>query len=419
MTGKEKIQRALEHQEGPLPVDFGGSFMSGMHCSCVAGLRRHYGLEEHPVRICEPYQMLGWIEDDLKDALGIDTTSLLPYKTMFGYVQEEWKPFGTWWGQEVLVPKDFSTETTADGTYGYPEGDRSVPPSAVMPPTSYFFDALMRQEPLDEDAMDPSDNLEEFGPMGEDEQAYWQQQAAALQASKPERAVVMHAPGTALGDIALVPAPFLKYPKGVRDVAEWYMTLAANPDYIEAVFAAQTEIALENLKVLHAIVGERVDVVAVCGTDFGTQNSTFCAPETFRRLWLPYYRQINDWIHTRTHWKTFKHSCGAVETFMEDFIEAGFDIINPVQCSATGMDPKVLKKKYGDRLVFWGGGVNTQQTLPFGTPQDVRDEVLRQVDTLGPGGGFVFNAVHNVQAKTPVENLVAMFEALKEIRSAE
>jgi len=416
MTGKEKIQLALGHQEGTLAVDFGGSFQSGMHCSCVAALRRHYGLEDRPVKICEPYQMLGWIEDDLKDVLGIDTTSIFPYKTMFGYPQVDWKPFRTWWGQEVLVSRHFDTTPHADGTYGYPEGDTSVSPSAVMPPSSYFFDAIIRQEPLDEDAMDPSDNLEEFGPVDEAEQAYWQAQAALCKKGAQGRAVVMHTPGTALGDIALVPAPFLKHPKGVRDIAEWYMTIAANPAYVEAVFAAQTEIALKNLQVLHNIVGELIDVVSICGTDFGTQSSTFCAPETFRELWLPYYRQLNDWIHTRTHWKTFKHCCGAVETFMQGFIDAGFDIINPVQFNAAGMDAKHLKAKYGDHLVFWGGGVNTQQTLPFGTPAEVRDEVLRQIDILAPGGGFVFNAVHNVQAQTPVENLAAMFEALREVR---
>ena len=107
----------------------------------------------------------------------------------------------------------------------------------------------------------------------------------------------------------------------------------------------------------------------VCGTDFGTQTSAFCSVATFRELWFPYYKRVNDWVHANTTWKCFKHSCGSVERFFESFIEAGFDIINPVQCSAAGMDPAELKRKYGSRLVFWGGGVDTQKTLPFGTPQ--------------------------------------------------
>ena len=180
-------------------------------------------------------------------------------------------------------------------------------------------------------------------------------------------------------------------------------------------FERQTEIGVENLAKIFQRVGNKVDVVFICGTDFGTQSSTFCSPNAFCKLYMPYYRRINDWIHANTTWKTFKHSCGAVETFMELFIESGFDIVNPVQCSAKGMDPRVLKEKYGDRLTFWGGGIDTQRALPFGTPGEVKDEVRRQCEIFGEGGGFVFNAVHNIQAGTPVENVVAMVEALHEV----
>ncbi|OPZ86482.1 MAG: methylcobalamin:coenzyme M methyltransferase [bacterium ADurb.Bin429] len=161
-----------------------------------------------------------------------------------------------------------------------------------------------------------------------------------------------------------------------------------------------------------------MDVAFTCGTDFGTQQSTFCSARTFESLYAPYYRRVNDWVHANTPWKTFKHSCGAVEPFLGRFIDAGFDVINPVQCSAAGMDPCLLKKKYGAHLVFWGGGVDTQRTLPFGTPKQVRAEVLERCRTFAPGGGFVFNAVHNVQANTPVENIAAMLAAVKEYNEA-
>jgi uroporphyrinogen-III decarboxylase len=137
-----------------------------------------------------------------------------------------------------------------------------------------------------------------------------------------------------------------------------------------------------------------------------------------RDMWMPFYQRINEWIHRNTPWKTFKHSCGAVEKFIPSFIESGFDILNPVQCSASGMKPEQLKASYGDCLVFWGGGVDTQQTLPFGTPAQVRDEVLRRCETFARGGGYVFNTVHNIQARTPVANIVAMIEAVKEFNGA-
>ena len=157
-----------------------------------------------------------------------------------------------------------------------------------------------------------------------------------------------------------------------------------------------------------------MDVVNVCGTDFGTQTSSFCSVRTFNELWAPYYGRVNDWIHKHTSWKTFKHSCGAVEKFIPAFLACGFDILNPVQCSAAGMDPETLKQKYGQQIVFWGGGVDTQKVLPFGTPAEVREQVLRRCEIFAPGGGYVFNAIHNVQARTPVENIVAMVDAVRE-----
>ena len=129
---------------------------------------------------------------------------------------------------------------------------------------------------------------------------------------------------------------------------------------------------------------------------------------------MPYYQQVNRWVHQNTRWKTFKHSCGAVEKFIESFLECGFDILNPVQCSAAGMEAELLKERYGGRLVFWGGGIDTQQTLPFGAPGQVREQVLRRCEVFARQGGFVFNPIHNIQAGTPVENMMALFAAVKE-----
>ena len=157
-----------------------------------------------------------------------------------------------------------------------------------------------------------------------------------------------------------------------------------------------------------------MDAVFLCGTDFGTQTSSFCSAATFRELYLPYYRQVNGWIHKHTQWKTFKHSCGSVERFIPSFIEGGFDILNPVQCSAAAMGAEHLKCTYGDGLVFWGGGVDTQKVLPFGTSAEVRRQVLERCKTFSASGGFVFNSIHNIQARTPVDNIVAMINAVHE-----
>ena len=241
---------------------------------------------------------------------------------------------------------------------------------------------------------------------------YWKETVRVARMSG--QAVIAGLGGTALGDIAHIPGTNLKNPKGIRDITEWYMSLIMRPDYVRTIFDRQSAMALENLSRLYQVIGDQIDAVFICGTDFGTQDSTFCSPEQFDELWLPYYQRINNWIHKHTQWKTFKHSCGAVESFMSRFIAAGFDIINPVQVNARGMDPVHLKKAYGKDLVFWGGGIDTQMTLPFSTPAGVREEVLRLCDIFARDGGFVFATVHNIQANVPVENLVAMINAIRE-----
>jgi len=414
MLSKKRIQDALNHrQPDKVPIDFGGTMCSGMHVTCVAALRDYYGLEKRPVKVNEPFQMLGLIEDDLKEAIGVDVEGVNGRNTLYGFPCEDWKPWRLDNGLEVLVPGKFNiTEDEAGNKYIYPEGDLSAPPSGKMPKGGFYFDALIRQAELDEDNLNPEDNLEEFKPITEADIEYYK--SSIETAAATGRAVLASFGGTGLGDIALVPGPFLKYPKGIRDIEEWYISTAIRKDYLHYVFDKQTDIALENLKRLNEAVGSLVDVAFICGTDFGTQTGTFCSAATFKELYVPYYQKVNNWIHKNTSWKTFKHCCGAVESFMNLFIEAGFDIINPVQCSAAGMDPAMLKEKYGDRLVFWGGGVDTQRVLPFGTAEEVREQVLERCSIFSRNGGFVFNAIHNVQAGTPVENIAAMISAVHE-----
>lgn len=414
MTSQERFVAALNHrQPDAVPVDFGATAVTGMHVNVVIALREHYGLERRPVKVHEPYQMLGLVEDDLQRALGLDVEGVFAAETMFGFRNESWKPWRMDDGREVLVSEHFRTTRDANGdTLIYPKGDLDAPPSGRMPKGGYFFDSIIRQEPIDDARLDPADNLEEFGQVSDADLAYFE--ADAGRAAATGRGVIANFGGTALGDIALVPAPFLKRPKGIRDIEEWYISLLTRSGYVHRVFAAQTEIALANLEKVRARVGDRVQAVFICGTDFGTQTSTFCSVEAFRSLFLPYYKKVNDWIHARTPWKTFKHSCGAVRSLLPSFIDAGFDIWNPVQFSAAGLDPVAIKREFGRDLVFWGGGVDTQKTLPFGTPAEVREEVLRRCEVLAKGGGFVFNAVHNVQGNTPTANVVAMIEAVRE-----
>lgn len=417
MTSREKVRLALAHQPGPVAVDFGSTGLTGMHVSCVAALREHYGLPLHPVKVCEPYQMLGEVEDDLARVLGSDCVAANGRTTMFGFANEGWHEWRAPWAQVVLVPEGFRPREEASGDiYLFPEGDTSVAPSGHMPGSGYFFDAIIRQEPIDEDKLNPADNCEEFKPLGTADLDHWRREFTRV--SGETRAVVSGVGGTGFGDIALVPAAFLKNPKGIRDVGEWYISLVERRDYVHQIFDYQCNVALKNLEAYALLAGDTIDVLMICGTDFGTQSSQFCSTATFDELYAPYYRRINDWIHRHTKWRTFKHSCGAVRPLIDHFIDCGFDILNPVQCSATGMEPAQLKADFGDRIVFWGGGVDTQRTLPFGTPKEVRAEVIERLSLFSPNGGFVFNTIHNIQARTPVANIVAMVDAIREFNGS-
>jgi hypothetical protein len=417
MTSRQRLKATLNHrQPDGVCVDFGSTAVTGMAATVVAKLRREVlGDTATHVKVVEPYQMLGEIDVELREALGIDVVGITAPKNMFGFANRDWKPFTLFDGTDVLVPHDFNVTSDAKGDlYIYPEGDTCVAPSGRMPRNGFYFDAIPRQEPINDDVLDPAENLEEFAPLSDEDLAHYRAEASRVK--DMGKGVVVGTPGTAFGDIALVPAVWRKRTRGIRDIEEWYVSTSARRDYVYKVFEGQCEIALQNLDRLMSELGDVVDVAFVTGTDFGTQTGLFISPKAYRDLYKPFHKMINDYIHGRSGWKTFIHSCGSVVDLIPDFIDAGFDVLNPVQCSASGMGEHKLKQEFGKDIVFWGGGVDTQHTLPDGTPDQVYAEVRNRVRLFNQDGGFVFNAVHNVQANVPVENVLAMFRAIRDSR---
>lgn len=416
MTSRDRVRLVLEHKEPDrTPLDLGGSAVTGMHVDTVYKLRQALGLDAPgtPVKVTEPYQMLGEIQPDLMEAIGIDVVELGKTSNMFGFKNEGWKPWTTFEGTPVLVPEGFNIEPDAHGDIlMYPEGDKSAPPSARMPRGGFYFDTIVRQPPIDDDRLRVEDNLEEFGPVSNEDLDHFRRESERLY-TETDKAILANFGGTAFGDIALVPAPWLKYPKGIRDIEEWYISTATRRNHVYKIFERQCEIGIGNLEKIFEVVGNRVTAVFVSGTDFGQQNGPFISVKAYRDLFKPFHKIVNDWIHKNTRWKCFIHSCGSIRVLLPDFIDAGFDIINPVQCSAAGMAPEELKREFGSRVTFWGGGVDTQRTLPFGTAEEVRQEVCARLKIFAQGGGYVFNTTHNVQARVPVENVQAMYETVR------
>jgi len=416
LSSRERVHVALSHKEADrIPLDLGGTPVTGMNISVVYELRQAMKLDapHTPIKVIEPYQMLGEIKPDIMDAIGIDTVALNRNRTKFGYKNENWKQWDGYHDIPVLVPQSFNTEMDKDGNVlMYPQGDKTVAPSGIMPKDGWYFDTLIRQQPIDENNLHIEDNLEEFGSLSDEEVNHFMSEAKRLY-KETDKAIIANFGGTSFGDIALVPAPQLKSPKGIRDIEEWYVSYNKRKDYIVSVFERQCDIALNNYEILRQVVGEYITAVYVTGTDFGAQAGLLISPETYHKLFYPFHKRVNDWVHENTNWKTFIHSCGSVANLLSSFIDAGFDILNPVQCSASGMEPSLLKKTYGNRITFWGGGVDTQKTLPFGTIEEVREEVINRIKVFGHGGGFVFNAIHNIQPQTPVENVLTLLETFK------
>lgn len=416
MTSRERVSAALNHIEPDrIPVDLGGTIVTGMHVSAVTRLRQAVlGEVGYRVKLIDPYQMLGEIDPKLRNALRVDVVAVSGSRSLFGFEFRDWKPFTLFDGTDVLVPGEFNVTTTEGGDLLiYPEGDTTVPPSGRMPYGGVYFDSIIRQEEIVEENLDPADNTEEFQPLSDEEIAHFKARVDEAY-NGTDCAITLTVPGTGFGDIALVPGPWMKHPKGIRDVQEWYISTAMRRDYVRCVFERQCEVALENTARLIDELGDKVQVAFTTGTDFGTQRGLFMSRADYRDLFMPFHKQINDLIHQKSNWKTFTHTCGSVYDLIPDLIEAGFDILNPVQLSAAKMDAVTLKKEFGKDMVFWGGGVNTQQTLPFGTPEEVYKEVRDGIEILSKGGGFVFAAVHNVQANTPTENMLAMFRAISD-----
>ena len=266
MNSRERVAKILNHEEADrVPIEFGATMTSGIMASTLYRIKKHYGLLEdgERIRITEPYQMLGEVDEKVRELLGIDVVGVFPLKNMFGFENENWKEWTLFDGTPVLVPEKFNTEPDANGNIlMYAEGDRGYPPAARMPKGGFYFDSIIRQRPIDEGKLNPEDNTEEFGPLSAEDIAHFSKKVEEAY-EKTDCAIAITIPGAGFGDIALVPGPFMKDPKGIRDVAEWYMSIALRPDYIKKVFEIQAEIAIENLDAIYKTVGDRVQVAFI------------------------------------------------------------------------------------------------------------------------------------------------------------
>ncbi len=397
MRSRERILRALNHEPvDRVPIDAGGTRQSGIAVMAYARLRAHLGLDAaRPPRVFDTYQMLAEIETEAAQRLGADCVGLYRPAVAFGIANRDWKPWTLFDGTRVEVPGEFDPRPEADGGWRLESGGEVI---ARMPRDGWYFDRTESHPGA------AHVDLAAYTPprLTTAELDHYARMARRL-TDETDKAIV--AP--------LGPPHELFYGLGQGDFAAWMATFATEPEYVEALYAKLVDAWLDNLRELHAAVGDRVHIIQFCD-DFGTQQAPFLSTPMFRRLLLPAYRRGLDWIHRHTPWKVLLHSDGAIFPLIPSLIEMGVDILNPVQTTAAGMDPQRLKDAFGDRLVFWGGACDCQGTLTTGTPDAVAAEVRAHLDVfMRDRTGYVCASVHNIQANVPPENILALFDTAR------
>lgn len=416
MNSRERIIETINHRvPDRIPVDLGGTQVSTISALAYQNLRAALDLPKHPCELTELFMFVAKVENDVREKLGIDTACLTYPVDTNGCRTNRLQPFTGLDGAQVYIGADNRWDVLEDGSIVmYPQGDKSVPASTKMLPGGSFFDNILdRIPPYDEDNLNAREDWkDDFRPITDEVARELEEESIHLY-HDTEYGIIGQFPHALLGDGGVIAAPFVKRPTGIRRMDDFLMATLMYPEYIEESFEMQTENALKNLEIYKQAVGDRIQVILVSTADYGGQEGCLISPDTFRELYKPHYKRLNDWIHKNTNWKTMYHCCGSVTDFMDDFISMGVDILNPVQLSAKGMNGKMLKEKYGDKIVFWGGGVDSQHTLAFGGPEDVAEEVRERLDMFSEGGGYVFNPIHNIVANVNVKNVLAMFDAVR------
>jgi uroporphyrinogen decarboxylase len=411
MTSRERVVAALEHREpDKVPIDLGGMRSTGMLGIAYARFTKHIGLTSGATRIYDTVQQLAQPEDAVLDYFAADVVDL---GRAFLDRDEDWHPWTLPDGTAALAPFYFRPERDG-GDWVTRHADGSV--IGRMPPGCFYFN--QEQRPLREWDDAKLKHLPEL--MSHVTWAAMPSPPWYLSLDEPGLAEMRRRArklrsSTGRAIMAAFGGNLLEWGQFLCGVGEFLMMLAERPDRAERLLDALTELHLSNLPKFLGAVGDCIDLVQM-GDDLGMQTGPQISPAMYRRFFLPRHRAIYAAVKKHSRAFVFLHSCGSVAALIPDLIEAGVDVINPVQTSAAGMEPARLKAEFGREMAFWGGGCDTQAVLPRGTPEQVRDEVRRNIEAFAPGGGYIFCQVHNITAEVPPENIVAMVEAAHEWR---
>ena len=382
MNSRERILTALDHREPDrVPFDLGGTVVTGIQAKAYQRLRQYLGLPEREIKIIDVLQQLAQVDLDVMDHLGVDVHNVAPRSTASFQV---------------------NIQQTADERYLYFHDEYQIGWRMPKEGGMYYdmFDHPLAGDIAEEDVAryqlpDPLDPSRFTG----------LREAALKVINDEQRALI-------IGNMSAGIFELFTWSRGYQDAyADW----AADPSLARKILQRFMDLQMSYWeKMFEVMQGIPIDVVQMAD-DLAGQNNLLISPRSYRQVLKPMHKEMFDFIHSRSNARIFFHSCGAVRAIIPDLIEIGVDILNPLQVSANGMNSKELKREFGKDLVFWGGGVDTQNAFDLRhTPAEVRQDVRRRLEDFMPGGGYVFNTVHNIQGNVPPEIIMAMWETLQE-----
>lgn len=411
MTPRELIQQAIAHREPErVPVDMGATPSSGISAIAYTRLKKHLGITGGNTRVYDVVQQLAQPEEEILKHCRIDVVDL---GRTFDTSDSDWYDVTLFDGSAAQYPVWFRPQPAADGGWraNAPDGTEI----ATQLKNMNFFDQTcfpwLDDYPTDITAALPAAmgkvhwSALAHSPWDHaGDEGFWETlraNALALRAST-DRAIMV-----------VVGCNLFEWGTFLRRIDNFLMDLVAEPKQVEHLLESLMEVHLGTLEKVCAAVGDIADVCRF-GDDLGTDTGPFMSPATYRSLFKKQHSRLCEYVHKNSQMHTFLHSCGSIHALLPDLIEAGFEIINPVQTACRDMEAEKLKREFGRDVTFWGGGCDTRAILNHGTPQQVRDDVRRRIEILAPGGGFVFNTIHNILPDVPPENIEAMFEAVAE-----
>jgi hypothetical protein len=407
MNSRERVLKAINFQEADrVPIDLGGLKASGIAVETYGRLSRQLGFGKTP-RVADTPGMVAVVEEEVRKRFSVDVMPVdITMIPGLSAPDSQWVPRRLFSGTDVLFLPGTRIQEEADGSWVL-LGKDGRPGPFRMPKDGYYFDdvSFNRGNAIDPAKFHPVDNITD--------EALKQIDAYSSQLYQgTDYALLGWGGGVCFLGLSIITDPRSNVTMGMPD--QWMMMLLTEKETCHEMMDRSVEASIKCLAQLHQAVGGRCFAWGIASDDSGTQRGEFIKPSLWAEMMKPHYGKLCDWVHKNTPWKTFLHSCGSIYHLIPHFIEAGIDILNPVQTSAANMDPARLKNEFGRKIVFWGGGCDTQSVLGGATPAEIREHVRERLEIFAPGGGYVFNQVHNIQRNVPTENVVAMLDAARE-----